>query len=178
MPNLLAALCGRGLAGRGLACRLLGDRLLGGGLLGRSLGGCLLGRSLPGGRLLDRCLVGCLLGRRLLGDLLGGRLLGGLLRRLLGRTGHYATLHRWPFCREALCPRDNRFELSAGTKCRYRLRLYLHRLHRARIARHPRCATALLEYTEPCDGDALTLVHCTDDGVDDVLHRGGGLPTI
>src|SRR3954452_12999015 len=196
MSNLATAALGRSLA-RGLLRR----GLLGGGLAGRSLlGCCLLGRSLARG------LLGCrfldsLLGRSRLGCLLGGRLtlrrLGcGPLRSLLGRgllcvllarrllhglagaaRGH-ATFHCWSFRREALCPRDNRFELSAGSKRRHGGGLNFHRLAGARIARDTGCTTALLENAETCNGDAVTLMHRTHDGVDDVFHRRGCLPTI
>ena len=80
--------------------------------------------------------------------------------------------------RKLLNARDNRLELSARTESRHRGGLDLHRLAGARVARHTGSAAALLEDTEAGDRDAVALVHRADDGVHNVLHRGGSLPTI
>src|SRR5215217_176949 len=163
MPNLAATLLGRSLARRSLASRLLGSSSLH-GLLGSSpLHGLLGGRSLH-----------CLLGGRLLDSLLSR----GLLHGLAGGSRRHATFHCWSFRREALCPRDNRFELSAGPKRRHGGGLNFHRLAGARITRDTGCTTALLENAETGNGDAVTLVNRAHDGVDDILHRRGCLPTI
>src|SRR5215207_3277570 len=193
MSNLATALLGRRLACRSLAGRSLVGCLLGGGLLGRRLlcNGLLGGAALDcllGGAALD-CLLGgaaldCLLGGAALDCLLGGAapdcLLGGrLLHRLPGgATRRYATFHCWSFRREALCARDNRFELRAGPKGRHGGGLNFDRLAGARIPRDAGGATALLENAEAGNGDAVTLVHRTHDGVDDILHRRSCLPTI
>ena len=94
------------------------------------------------------------------------------------RTGTTSTLHCRSFRREALCARDNRFELSAGPECRHGRWLHFHCLARARITRNAGCTTALFENAETGNGDAVTLMYRTHDGVDDVLHRCGCLPTI
>ena len=165
-----------GLLDCGLLHGLLDCLLRGGlsdGLLGGDRPGCLLACGLP-----DRLLGGDrprrLLGSSLPDGLLDCRLLDGLP----GSARCYATLHCWSFRREALCARDNRFELSAGTKCRHGGGLNFHRLAGARISRDPGCTTALLENAETGNGDAVTLMHRAHDGVDDVLHRRGCLPTI
>src|SRR5882757_8144926 len=199
MTNLATAALGgslaRGLLGCGLASRRLLDRLLDGGLLDRLLDGgpldCLLGGGpldrLLGGGPLDRLLDGgrpdcrldgglpdCLLDGGLPDCLLDGRFLNGLP----GGTRRYATFHCWSFRREALCPRDNRFELSAGPKRRHGGGLNFHRLAGARITRDAGGATALLENAEASNGDTVTLMNRPHDGVDYVLHRRGCLPTI
>src|SRR6478736_1027907 len=182
MSNLATAALGWSLA-RGL----LGGGLLDGGLLDCRLGGGPLDCRLGGGPLdglLDDGLLDGLLDGGPLDDLLDGSLAdclldGRLLDSLAGAAARrHATLHCWSFRREALCPRNNRFELCAGTKRRHGCWLYFHGLARARIARNTGSATALIENAEAGNGDAVTLVNRTHDGVDDVLHRRGCLPTI
>src|SRR5882757_2224442 len=161
-----------GLAGRSLLHGLF-DRCLLHGLLDRSSLDGLLGRSSLDD-LLGRSSLDDLLGRSSLDNLLGDRLLYGLA----GAARRNTTLHCWSFRREALCPRDNRFELGAGPKGRHGGGLNFHRLAGARIPRDTRGATALLENAEAGNGDAVTLMNRTHDGVNYVLHRRGCLPTI
>ncbi len=144
------------------------DDLLGCGLLDDLLGCGLLDDLLGHG--LAHSLLDC----GLLHRLLDGRLLDGLS----GGSRRNATFHCWSFRREALCPRDNRFELCAGPKCRHGGGLNFHRLAGARITRDTGGTTALLENAETGNGDAVTLMHCAHDGVDDILHRRSCLPTI
>src|SRR5258705_7431055 len=151
----------RDLLGCGLASRGLLDCLLDGGLLDCRLDGGPLDCLLDGG-LLDCLLDGgpldCLLDGGPLHDLLSGSPLHDLLsrrlpdcllddpfpHRLARAARRNATFHCWSFRREALCPRDNRFELSAGPKRRHGGGLNFHRLAGARIPRDTRSATALL----------------------------------
>src|SRR5258705_2018595 len=188
--SLARGLLGGGLAGRGplhglLDCSLL-DCLLDCSLLDCLLGSvplrCLLGSS-PLHCLLDSGPLHGLLDSGPLHDLLDGRfpdcfLDGRLPNGLAGAARGHATFHCWSFRREALCPRNNRFELSAGTKCRHGCWLNFHRLAGTRIPRDTSGATALLENAEASNGDAVTLMNRTHDGVDYVLHRRGCLPTI
>src|SRR6476646_2040675 len=185
MWNLPTAALGRRLARRSLLCSscLLGRSLLCSSLLDGGPLDCLLDGSLlhcllrcgPLDGLLDGSLLHCLLDGGPLDCLLDGSLPDCLPG---GGTCRYATFHCWSFRRELLCARDNRFELSAGPKRRHGGGLYFHRLAGARIARDTGGATALLENAEASNGDAVTLVNRTHDGVDYVLHRRGCLPTI
>ena len=129
-------------------------RLLGGGSL------------LGGDGLLDRCLAD---------DGLPDRLLHG---GLPSRCRRCATLHCRSFRRETLCARHNRLELSARPERRNRRGLYLDGLAGARVARNAGGTAALLEDAEAGNGDAVALVDGAHDGVNDVLHGGGRLPTI
>src|SRR5436190_1213777 len=169
MPKFLATAA----LGRSLARSLLGGSLLDCGLASRSLLHCLLHCGL-----LDCLLSSSPLHGLLRGSPLHGLLDGGLLDGLAGAARRHTTLHCWSFRRELLCARDNRFELSAGPKGRHGGGLNFHRLASARISRHAGCATALFENAEAGNGDTVTLVNRTHDGVDYVLHRRGCLPTI
>jgi hypothetical protein len=68
--------------------------------------------------------------------------------------------------------------LSAGPKRRHGGGLNSYRLAGARIPRNTGGSAALLENAEAGNGDAVTLVHCTHNGVNDILHCRGCLPTI
>src|SRR6478736_3079947 len=155
MPKVLATAA----LGRSLARGLLRGGLLDCGLASRSLLDSLLHGLLYGGPLHD------LLGGRFPNCFLDGRPLHGLA----GAARRHTTLHCWSFRRELLCARDNRFELSAGPKGRHGGGLNFHRLASARISRHAGCATALFENAEAGNGDTVTLVNRTHDGVDYVL---------
>src|ERR1700744_3413208 len=160
-----------------LATAATGCGLLGRSLLGRSALGCgLAGRSLLGRSLLD----GCLAGRSLLHNLLGGWFLGrSFLRRLLGPTAcDNTTFHCWSFRREPLRARNNRFELCAGPEGRHGGRLHLYRLAGAGVTGYAGRAAPLLENTEPSNGDAVALVHCAHNRVDDILDGRGCVPTV
>src|SRR6185437_16912031 len=136
---------------------------LAGGFPGRSLAGGLLGRSLA---------------RGLLGRSFGRLSCGRFLRGSLACARRNTTFHSRSFRRELLCPRDNRFKLSARPEGRDGRRLHFHRLAGAGIAGHPCRATPLFEHTETGNGDAVTLVHRAHNSVDDVLDGGGCLPTV
>src|ERR1700742_1947542 len=174
--RLATAATGCGLLGRSL----LGRSPLGRGLAGRSLLHSLLDGCLAGGGLLHNLLGGCFFGRSLLHNLLGGCLLGGrFLRRLLGSAAcDNTTFHCWSFRRESLRARNNRLELRARPEGRHGGRLHLYRLAGAGVTGYAGRAAPLLENTEPSNGDAVALVHCAHNRVDDILDGRGCVPTV
>ena len=93
-------------------------------------------------------------------------------------TAAHTTVCCRSFRREALCARDNCFELSggpnAGTDVGFTITVSPVRGLRATRAARRRCSNT----PNPGDGDTVPVMHRADNRVDKVLQRGGRLPTI
>jgi hypothetical protein len=87
-------------------------------------------------------------------------------------TGRSSRVTRTPFTRAWNRAGQGRpGTAGAGPKRRHGRGLHFDCLAGARITRHPRCTTALFENAETGNGDAVTLMHCTHDRVDNVFDR-------